>query len=118
MPSEEGRARVPFRARWWTDLLSDAWSAQRDAVVHGWRAKSVDTRPLADDHAEDALALGFGGRRVYPAVAAWEGELEAHLRREWDSNGPVDCPWPRAAPAVRSGWEHGIAVAPSQRTRR
>lgn len=105
-PTLSGRAQ--YRARWWTDALTETWAAARDGLLRGWAVVPGAGRPLTLDHAEEAMAMGYGARGSY-AFDTWEGELETILKREWQSNGPVDCSWERAAPAIRHGWEHGRA---------
>lgn len=105
-PTPSGRAQ--FRARWWTDAMAEAWAVARGNLLRGWPLETPGERPLTPEHAEEAMAMGFGARRAH-AYDAWGAELEALLKREWQSNGPVDCSWARAAPTIRHGWEFGGA---------
>lgn len=100
--------RPQYRARWWTDGLTEAWVDVRASLLRGWPLGTGPGRPLTPDHAEEAMAMGFGARRTQ-AFAAWDDELAALLKREWQSNGPVDCSWERAAAAIQHGWDRGGA---------
>jgi hypothetical protein len=114
-PGEPWKAAT-FRPSWWTDAIAAQWEgAARLALL---TAPTAEGRPLSESATEEAIALGFAARRVYPATQAWDPAIETRLKREWDSNGPADTPWARAARAVRHGWDFPLAASPGGGPRR
>jgi hypothetical protein len=104
-------SRPAFRARWWNEALDADWTAARRRALSALQFSAGAQAPLPEDLAEDALALGFGARTMFPDLPAWEGVLAATLQREWVENGPMDCPWARVSLVVRRGWEHAARSA-------
>jgi hypothetical protein len=108
-------SRSTFRPRLWSASVETSWERASGDALEKWNRRHGLGGKLTDAVVADAVALGHGARRRYPELQAWEGALEAHVKDEWVSNGPVASPWSGVNAAVRHGWEHAGPLQGQQR---
>jgi hypothetical protein len=118
---------------WWNDSHSSAWERSKAALRRDWEQTKADVSdgghelnqdagdtvkqasgkqriptgnvpnpPDSWDEAEDAVRYGYGARQHY-AKEDWNDDLEARLKKDWDSSGREGT-WDRFKSSVRRGW--------------
>jgi hypothetical protein len=105
------------RPSWWTDELSGDWEQVREAARRDWEQTQEEAiprtppapEPVLGDWAEvePPIAFGYAASRVFGTTHPhWDPEIEARLRRDWDStHEPADQNWGDAKAWIRQGYE-------------